>query len=380
VGLHTGASVDRQDLQVTADHLAKLGLFASVQYRYTTAASGVEVEYQVTDAPELPVTFDNFPWFTDQEMIEAIKSSVPLFDDMAPSGGAILEDISSSLEKLLSTKGVHASVSHLLTIRGADSQQVQQFSVDGADLNVGRIEFSDALASSDRGVQDLLLDLIGKPFSRSAIEIFELEQVRPVYFLRGFLRVRFGEPRAQLADSSKTSPLGQVLVVAPIDSGPAYTWNGVTWKGDYTIPPDALDDLVKLKTGDLADGTKIEGAWQAVRGLYGERGYLDAKVTVAPTFDDAAKRVSYAVSIDEGPQYHMGNLVLTGLSLDGERRIRAAWKLSPGAIFDKSVYDEFLDIGIKQAFTGLPYHYDKIGRFLREDAKDSKVDILLDFQ
>jgi outer membrane protein assembly factor BamA len=379
-GLRTGASVDRQDLQAAADRLAKLGLFARVQYRYTTAAPGVEVEYQVTDAPEIPIVFDNFPWFTDQEIIAAIKKSVPLFDGMAPSGGTILDDISSALEKLLNTQNVHAPVSHLLTIRGAASEKVQQFSVDGVDLNVGRVEFSDALANGDHGIQDQLSNLAGKPFSRSAIELFELEQVRPLYFSHGYLRVQFGEPRSHLADTSKVFLPGQLIVVAPIDSGPTYTWNGVTWKGDYAIPPDALDALVKLRTGDVADGTRIEGVWQAVRDLYGERGYLDAKVDVVPAFDDATKRVSYAVSIDEGPQYHMGSLVLTGLSLDGERRIRASWKIAPGAVFDKNIYDDFLDVGITQAFAGLPYHYDKIGRFLQKDAKNSKVDVLLDFQ
>ena len=125
---------------------------------------------------------------------------------------------------------------------------------------------------------------------------------------------------------------------------------------------------------------KIEAAWQGVRDIYGQRGYLDAKLDAMPAFDEAAKRVSYAVSIDEGPQYHMGNLVLTGLSLDGEKRIRSAWTIAPGAVFDKTVYDEFVDTGIRRAFVGSPYRYDKIGRFLQENPKDSKVDVLLDFQ
>ena len=76
----------------------------------------------------------------------------------------------------------------------------------------------------------------------------------------------------------------------------------------------------------------------------------------------------------------MGSLVLTGLSIEGERRVRAAWKIPDGAVFDKSIYDEFLSTGITQAFTGLPFHYEKIGRFLQEDPQHATVDVMLDFQ
>ena len=76
----------------------------------------------------------------------------------------------------------------------------------------------------------------------------------------------------------------------------------------------------------------------------------------------------------------MGQLVLTGLSTEGERRIRTAWQIAPGAVFNRGVYEDFVDRGAKEAFSGLPFHYDKIGRFLQTDANAATVDVLLDFQ
>jgi outer membrane protein assembly factor BamA len=113
---------------------------------------------------------------------------------------------------------------------------------------------------------------------------------------------------------------------------------------------------------------------------YGSRGYLDAKMTPTPHYDDKAARVSYGVLISEGPQYRMGKLVLTGLSLEGERRIRAAWQIPAGALFNRGVYEEFVARGAKEAFSGLPFHYDKVGRFLQTDPQTGAVDVLLDFQ
>lgn len=379
-GLQAGASVTKEDIQAGADRLAKLGPFASVQYRYSTLGAGIRIEYQVTDAPAIPAVFDNFPWLSDDELIAGIKASVPLFDGTVPPQGAILDQICTAIQKLLTAKGVRVSVSHALSVSGAGSRQVQLFSAEGDALNVAGIQFSDPLASGDRMIEDRVTDLLGKPFSRSAIEIFELEQVRPVYLSHGYLGVSFGAPSSRLAGDPKSALPNKLIVQAPIDPGPVYSWGGVTWKGNYSIPAESLDDFVKLKTGDLADGMKIEAAWEGVRDMYSRRGYLDAKVDAVPSFDEAAKRVTYKVSVDEGPQYHMGQLVLTGLSMDGERRIRAAWTIAPGAIFDKNVYEDFVDTGVKRAFVGSPFRYEKIGRFLQENPQSAKVDVLLDFQ
>ena len=99
-----------------------------------------------------------------------------------------------------------------------------------------------------------------------------------------------------------------------------------------------------------------------------------------PNFDDKAGTVSYAVKITEGPQYHMGNLVLTGLSVEGERRVRKAFPIPEDALFDKTAYQIFMEKGMKAALSGLPVHYDKIGNFLQLDTPNAKVDVLLDFQ
>jgi outer membrane protein assembly factor BamA len=375
-GLRVGSEITREDLQKAADALAELGWFTGVQYRFASGGKGVQAEFRVKDAPAVPVAFDNFPWFTDSELTAAVKGSVALFDGTAPEHGTILDAMADAIATLLAKRGVQASVSHELTA-APGGEPVQEFRAEGANVNIAGVEFTDALAQTDRAIQTRLADLIGKPFSRRAIELFEFEQVRPIYLEHAFLRVRFGPPSAKLA----SAPGGtRITVVAPVEPGAAYLWNGATWGGNLAIPQAELAALAPLKPGDLADGMKIERAWQNVRDAYTRRGYLDADVSPVAQFDDAAKSVRYAVSVTEGPQYHMGKLVVTGLSAEGERRIRAAWKIPPGAVFDKSAFEEFLDAGVKQAFFELPFHYERIGRFLQQDPKNGSVDVMLDFQ
>jgi outer membrane protein assembly factor BamA len=383
-GLHTGAMVTRDDLQKGADRLSQLGLFATVQYKFATTGAGVALEYQVTDAASVHVMFDNFPWFSDDEMAQALKISGVLFDGTAPEHGAILDDMSAAIEKLLNSKGINGSVSHALVPDPSPQlygdKLVQQFHVDGADLTIAAVNFSDELARQDRGIQSSLANLVGSPYTRGAIELFEFEQVRPAYLSRGFLKVQFAAPVVHMEAGAAGSSPSRVVVAAAIDPGPTFNWGSITWKGNTAIPSSQLDAAIPLRAGDLADLMKLEGAWDRVRAMYLRLGYLDVSLTTVSQFDDAAKRVALTTTITEGPQYRMGNLVITGLSIEGERRIRDAWKIPLGSLFDAAAFDQFLDTGIKEAFTGLPVHYDKIGRFLQKDSKAGTVDVMLDFQ
>jgi outer membrane protein assembly factor BamA len=179
-GLHAGNMATKDDLQSGADALSVLGTFVNVQYRFTTVPAGIKVEFQVTDAPAVPVSFDNFPWFSDAELNEALKAAVGLYDGTAPETGAILDAMSAALVKQLAARGVQAAVSHALVTLPGGERHARQFRVEGPTLRVEGIEFTDKLAKSDRAIQDRASDLVGKPFSRSAVELFEYEQVRPV--------------------------------------------------------------------------------------------------------------------------------------------------------------------------------------------------------
>ena len=379
-GLKTGDTVTRDDLQRGADRLVALGAFATVHYRFSSLETGVKVEYQVTDSPTVPVTFDNFPWLTDAELVTELKNTVFLFDGTAPEHGGILDEMSTSLEKLLERHGVFATVKYEVATSPATNHDVVQFSVEGAGLNVKTIEFDDAIAKADRGIHDRLSDLVDKPFSRSAIETFEAEQVRPVYLAEGFLNIQFPPPVAHVEGTPTRNGPNPVDVIAPITPGLSYTWGGVAWVGPSPATSAILDKLVTLKPGELADGMAIDAMWEKVRGAYERQGYLD--VTIEPTahFDDALRRAGYSCAINEGVQYHMGKLIVSGLSLEGERRIRTVWKLVPGAIFNEPAYEDFIVNGVKVAFMGFPAHYEKIGRFLQKDSKTGVVDVLLDFQ
>lgn len=378
-GLKVGSMVTRDDLQHGADSLVALGSFATVQYKFSSSPTGVSVEYVVTDAAEVPAEFDNFIWITDSDLGAALAQSGILFDGRVPSRGTLLDSMDSALAKILDARGVHAQVAHELVQNPDGTGQMQQFQVEGLDLTVAKVQFSDPFGGSSPEIQQSLSDLVGKPYSRLRLDLFEQEQVLPPYQSHSYLQAACGAPTVRFNSSDPSAPT-QITVVINMKPGPAYKWSGVTWQGNLVIPSNLLDALVKLKPGDLANGLKLQGLWLSAQDLYGRHGFLDATVTPNPKFDANSGTVSYVVAIKEGSQYHMGKLVLSGLSVEGERRIRAAFPVPEGNIFDESDYQDFLSTGIVKAFAGLPVHYEKIGRFLDKHPDTAQVDVLIDFQ
>jgi outer membrane protein insertion porin family len=379
-GLRKGQTVHREDLQNAADRLIQSGEFADVKYRYQTDRDGVSIEFAVADGTVIPAYFDNFPWFTGEELSQALRQAVPLYDGRVPANGTAVDDVSEALGKMLESHKIGGSVTHRV-LRAPDSEHlVQEFQLDGSELPVEAVFFTDPLADEDRAVHQSLSQLVGHPFSRYAIDTFVFEQVRPLYEASAHLRVKIGEPAARFTGDPSQPLRKSVTVIVPIEPGPVYKWAGVTWIGNAAIPAADLNALIGLREGEPADGVKLRAAWVHVSDEYARLGYLDADIRPSLEFDDSKSRATGKVSIVEGPQYHMGDLVLSGLSLDGERRIRAAWKIAAGSIFDEKYFDDFVNGGARASFGTLPFTYAKVGHFLQKDPKTGKVDVLMDFE
>ncbi len=379
-GLGITETVHRADFQRAADRLAALGCFSNVRYTFTSKGNAVQVAFEVADAPSVSADFDNFPWLDDQEIQQALKKSISLYDGTLPLQGTLLDGVSQVLQKLLAEHHIRGSLQFQLIAAPDSDDQMMRIRLDSPAMKIGSIEFGDSLAQNDVHIRERLSDIVGKPYSRYDIEVFNLERVRPLYWQNAHLHVRFGTPQVRFS-GDPNRPLPESLTIFdPIDPGPSFTWGGATWTGNSVLAVAELNGMVELQPGQPADGMKIAAGWESVRAAYGRRGFLDVRVDPAEDFDMTQNRASYRVRITEGPQYRMGELVLTGVSLAAERRIRAAWKMDKGSIFDRAYFDAFVATGIKQALNGLPVHIEKIGQFLRTDPRTATVDVLLDFQ
>ncbi len=382
-GLKTGDVVTAEQIQDATNRLSALGIFSAVNFRYAAKGNAINLEFQVQEAPTYPILFDNFPWFTSAEIGDAIRNQVGLFTGEAPDGGTMIDQMTTVIENLLASQKIKGSVAHQLLAAAVGDGMVMQFRVEGVPLRIQSVQFGDSLAANSERLKDRVPDIKGLSYSLFAVEVFENEQVRPLYAAKGFLRAQIGPPQTHLIPDMNDPKETAVELSIPILPGSVYSWKGVSWQGNMAVQSPSLDGDVELKPGDVADGMKIEALWQKIESYYGQRGYLDLKLTATPQFDDTARQIAYRVSISEGAQYRMGDMVITGLSVDAERRLRQAWQIAPGQIFDDGYYEQHVKILSKpnrDIFGDLPVHYNEFGHLLRPDTNRHTVDVLLDFK
>lgn len=382
-GLTPGAQIGKNDLQAAADKLVQSGLFAKVSYNFQTRLAGVAVTYHVEESPRIPVYFDNFPWFTDSALGDAIRAKCPFFDGTLPEAGAAVDQAVDAVKELLVSRGVQGSLEHTVIANPTGEGNVQEIRIEGAALQIAKLEFSDPALSASKAVQQHLSEILGKPYSRMTIDLFLAEAIRPIYLQQGFLRAKLGPPEVRLTGGPDQKLPSQIPVYVPVTPGEIYRWQEVRWVGNTLVSEFALSAMLGIKHGDVADGMQIEAGWDRAREEYAHRGYLEAKLDPSPSFDDHVHAVSYSVSIQEGPQYHFGKMVLTGISLAAERKLRAAWPVVAGDVFDKAKFEELLaklQTHQEQVFGELPLHYENVGHWLQTDPSKGTVDVLLDFK
>jgi outer membrane protein insertion porin family len=381
--LEKGSQVGKSDLQAAADRLLETGMFAKVNYTFQTRGDGLNVTFQLEEAPRVPVYFDNLPWFSDGELSDAIRKKVSYFDGTLPEAGAVVDQANDALKELLAAHQLNVTVEHQLLANPLAEGNVQQFYVQGASFYIASVDFGDPSLSSSHAVQQQLLEVQGKPFSRMTLDLFLSEQLRPFYLQQGFLRVKLGPAEVRLTGNPNQKLPEQIPVFVPIVTGAIYRWKEARWSGNSLLSSITLSSELGLKPGDVANGMQIEAGWDRAREEYGHRGYLDAKIDPVASYDDQAHTVSFAATVSEGAQYRFRTLVVTGLSLAGERRLHQMWPAETGAVFDKIQFEKFLTKLQSQPadiFGDLPVHYDTVGHWLRTDADKHSVDVLLDFK
>src|SRR6266576_2891436 len=113
-GLKTGVPFSLEELDAAGQRLVDSGLFAKVGYRTSTKGNLMTVVFQVEEAKggQSPVVFDNFVWFTNDQLTAAIKREVPSFDGMAPDSGNMTDQITLALQNLLKEHQIGGTVEY----------------------------------------------------------------------------------------------------------------------------------------------------------------------------------------------------------------------------------------------------------------------------
>ena len=381
-GLKVGDKVDRERIDAAAAKLVQSGLFRRLGYKLRTTGTDATVVFEVEESAKgLPVVFENFVWFTEDEILAAIKADHPFYDGTSPAAGPTLEKIAAALQKLLNRKNIPGQVESLPNL--TKDRQELVFSVTGTRIPVCALHFPGASAIPEAELIRTAQPVLKTDYSKKDIDAFTAKTLVPLYHRRGHLRAQFEELTVTTTNSPQCA--GGVEVTIPVQEGPRYQWAGSVWDGNEKLTVTDLATALGMNPGDLADGARIESGLKKVREAYANRGYLTAQVKESMEFDDGASRVKYLFNVIEGPRYFMGNVIVNGLPAADAEQLKAKWTLGTNAVFDQSYLDNFRTTGLRDFMMKLSQRSPsgtrvRVEAETRPDAQTKTVDVVFNFK
>lgn len=336
-GLIVNAQVTSTDLQNAANRLGNSGAFSSVQFLFKPAigAKGVEADFQVKDAEKyLPAEFENFVWFNEKDLQDALHDAVPLFTGGIPSSGSMSDDISAALSKLLASKGLPNEISYIMSANFGGPATAYKFKVADANLKVRDVILAGAVHIAPDQLAKAVAPLKGTDYLRSDVAIVLEKNLTPIYQQRGYLKFGLSEIKPKVKEKS------QVTVEVTVSEGEQYRFRGLSWSGNTLISSDELTKRITLKMGNPVDALQLDRDLAQVRKLYGKFGREAVTIKPVPAFVDDT--VSYAFQVKEGDLYRMGKLEIEGVEPEQEHKLEQMWKLAEGDPYDATYVQQFI--------------------------------------
>jgi outer membrane protein assembly factor BamA len=336
-GLTVNTQVTSDDLQNAANHLGNSGAFATVQFLFKPAvgARGVEADFQVTDAEKyLPAVFENFVWFSDQDLQDALHQAVPLFKGNIPNSGTMSDDVSAALRKFLAAKGLPSEISYIMSATFGGLPTAYKFKVADANLKISDVMLIGAARMTPEQLAKAVASLKGTDYLRSDVAIVLEKNLTPIYQQRGYLKFAIAEIKPKVDEKS------QVTVEATLSEGEQYRLAGLSWSGNTLISSDDLTKHITLKTGNPVDALQLDRDLAQVRKLYGKFGREAVSIKPLPAFVNDT--VSYAFQVTEGDLYRMGKLEIEGVEPEQAHKLEQIWKLAEGQPYDATYVHQFI--------------------------------------
>jgi len=337
-GLKVGAPVSVASLDAAWQKLVDSGLFSKVAYSTTSKGNQVTVIFKLVESKggSAPIVYDNFVWFTNDELVAAIRHDLPAFNGSAPNGGTMTDQIRQALQNLLKERQFGGTVEYMPSDTGEHI-----FSVTGVRIPVCKLHFPGATNLSEETLEKHSRQLTEENYSFQGTVGFSKYTLFPLYREAGQWHAKFGTPIVKVINSPEC--MGGLDLSIPVDEGPIYMWDKAEWTGNQVLTAIQLDATLAMKEGQLANGAKFDKGLHDLTKRYGLTGYLDVTFDTKPEFDDTARRLIAKIVVNEGPQYRMGQLTIKGLAETEVASIEQHWKLKRGDVFDMSYPDQFLN-------------------------------------
>src|SRR5882762_6009285 len=284
-GLQIGQNAADGDFKEAAQRLGDSGLFNDVVYSYSSSGAGVRLEMQLADTDQsklVPVHFENFIWFTDDELRTTLHGRVPLFKQLLPVAGNLPDRVSEELQAILTEKQFPGRVNYLRESQDESGGPLIAiaYRVEEVSIRIRTEEFPGASPEQAALLTTAARRLTGAEYGRATLAAVAKFDLLPVYLHRGYLKAAFGPSDARVVPQPSSPGEAQVPAelqvdaIVPVMPGKMYSTSTVDWKGNSAIKIEELSPLIHLPTGQPADAVRLLRDIENLGKVYRSRGYM----------------------------------------------------------------------------------------------------------
>lgn len=341
-GLKPGARLSFREVKAHAKQLDDTGLFKEVKF----SADRKTLLFTLTPSSELfPMHLDNVPLAPGKELDAKLHERFPLYHGLLPASGSMVEGICQTFEEMLAAKGVKATVKATLTSGlGPQKLTAMNFTVVSPAVRIGRIQFSGVSPAMQAKVSVLAESQTGNSFDTDSTASGLEHVFEDLYHDQGYAAVQVEV--AQLDPLMVSNQAVGVPYAITIKEG------GIYKLGSIDLPAGALVTRAEvekiLSKYPKGSGRPLDLFLLAVRDAYDAKGYLDCSIVSHPTFDEATHIVNYSLEVAPGAQYRLGSVKFEGAPDVMGAKLKLAWKMAPGDIFDESYLSNFTALAQKK--------------------------------
>ena len=342
-GLEAGQLLTQNSLGNAAQHLLDTGLFsdATIDYTGTGMRRGIVVDLKPIPLDKLlPASFENFIWFTPDELTAGIHAHVPLYRGVASDAGTLPDDIQAALQQMLAAKGITATLSHeIIEPTNLHPRLTVNFKVDSPHIVLGKTDITGIPDALKPDTLQLLQRIDGKLYNEGLIGITVEDAILIPARSAGYLNAKLQD----IQRSPTPVPNGiAVNYTATFVPGDAYKVSTITWNPTpiYSAADFARD--AKLHPGDPANDSALRQTEAPISKAYLLQGYLDVYILPHPVFDATAHTVAYTLEPIPGEIYRLKAVNVTGLSPQALQQFNADWPMKPGDPYSDQAVNAFL--------------------------------------
>ncbi len=224
-----------------------------------------------------------------------------------------------------------------------------------------------------------LVEVLGiKKYSIINMKVIKdsIERLKDHYHQKGYYHV-------EIKESLEDLPNNEVSIIYQIKEGDKAYIREIIYEGNVAFDDDDLKDLMETsekgffsfltESGHL-DKKKLEGDIFKIKSFYQNNGYIKARVGEPDISYKEDEGLIITVTINEGPQYAIGKVMLEGDLIKDVDELYQALKITKEKVYNREVIRSDT-LSLSKVYSDEGYAFIDVSPDIKEDDKAHKVDI-----